>query len=65
MKVEIIALGIRTSSSIFVRTQDNNIISSRSLKSMLLSRKYDWTAALTPSFIRVPLSLMHFGSYKF
>ena len=36
-----------------------------SVKYLMNSSGHTWLAALFPSFVRVPLFVVHFGSYKF
>ena len=40
-------------------------VSYRQVNSLLAYGGYTWMASLVPNFLKVPLWIMHFGSYKF
>ncbi len=45
--------------------EDGDLHDIRSLSRLLSMRGHTWLAAVTPGFIRVPLSVMHSASNKF
>jgi hypothetical protein len=44
---------------------DGDVHDIRSISNLLSSRGRTWLAACVPSFVRLPLSVMHYASNKF
>lgn len=49
----------------FKDVDDSFPVDFRQVNNLLKHAGYDWLASFVPGFIRVPLFLLHFGSYKF